>query len=252
MGQVSRCDQHEGVVFDLFHTLVDPEDFRPQGYRRVREVAKLLQVDGEDFERYWRIQHQLANVDRQVTVKGLIQKYLQGLGRDASDELLEKCDQIMGYYQEMAVMNPRKEVLQMLAAFSEHFPLALLSNADEREVRLWPCSPLARYFDTVCFSCDIGAAKPDPRAFEEVLRQAGWSAAKTVFVGDGGSDEFSGARQVGIGQIIFLQAFVACNGMRQPAELAELAQLAHEVVQSHTELAERLLGCSMGKEKAHD
>jgi len=41
------------VVFDLFHTLVDPEDFRPRDFDRLEQVSGVLGVALEPFRRFW-------------------------------------------------------------------------------------------------------------------------------------------------------------------------------------------------------
>src|ERR1700694_625208 len=42
------------IVFDLFHTLVDPEDFRPKDFRRADVAAEVVGLDKERFAAYWK------------------------------------------------------------------------------------------------------------------------------------------------------------------------------------------------------
>ena len=76
--------------------------------------------------------------------------------------------------------------------------LALVSNACYGEIEGWPRSPLAAHFDAAIFSCQVGAAKPDPAIYLEALRQVGAEPATALFAGDGNSDELRGARAVGL------------------------------------------------------
>ena len=43
----------QAVVFDLFHTLIDPEDFRPKEYRRASVVADILGLPQDEFRVFW-------------------------------------------------------------------------------------------------------------------------------------------------------------------------------------------------------
>ncbi|MFB3103802.1 MAG: HAD family hydrolase, partial [Pseudomonadales bacterium] len=44
----------------------------------------------------------------------------------------------------------------------------------------------------------VGLAKPEPEIYHHCLRLLNLGASQGVFVGDGGSDELSGARAVGL------------------------------------------------------
>jgi len=43
------------------------------------------------------------------------------------------------------------------------------------------------------FSCEVGLAKPDPAIYHLAAARLGVEPAECLFVGDGGSDELSGA-----------------------------------------------------------
>ncbi len=47
------------------------------------------------------------------------------------------------------------------------------------------------------------AKKPAASIYDEALRRLGVSAAETLFVGDGGSNELSGASAVGMKAVLF-------------------------------------------------
>jgi putative hydrolase of the HAD superfamily len=52
-------------------------------------------------------------------------------------------------------------------------------------------------FDVSCYSCDLGAAKPDPAFFTEAARRIGAEPAAILFVDDN-ADNVSGARDAGL------------------------------------------------------
>jgi putative hydrolase of the HAD superfamily len=76
--------------------------------------------------------------------------------------------------------------------------IGLASNADVMEVAAWKECPVRDLFDAAVFSCHAGCAKPEPAIYELALRQLGEGPGDAVFVGDGGSDELRGARELGI------------------------------------------------------
>jgi putative hydrolase of the HAD superfamily len=79
--------------------------------------------------------------------------------------------------------------------------LGLISNADVMEVAAWAESPLARLFDVTIFSCAVGCMKPEPAIYYKCLEALELSADECLFVGDGGSDELRGAREVGLSTV---------------------------------------------------
>lgn len=81
-------------------------------------------------------------------------------------------------------------------------------------------------------ACQAGA-----RAYGAVLRGLGnVPAERCIFIGDGASQEFNGARRVGFGRVVFMRGFVAQNGMRSPTELEHLAGQADLTVDRFTEI----------------
>lgn len=46
------------------------------------------------------------------------------------------------------------------------------------------------------------------------MRLGGVAAGRAVFVGDGGSNELTGAKAAGFGLVVFMRGFVVRNGLR--------------------------------------
>lgn len=61
---------------------------------------------------------------------------------------------------------------------------------------------LARLVDEAVFSCEVGAAKPDPVIYREVCQRLGVQARNCVYLGDGGSRELEGALHVGMKPVL--------------------------------------------------
>jgi putative hydrolase of the HAD superfamily len=234
--------QYSAIVFDLFHTIVDPEDFRPKDHRRAEQVVKLLRVDAAKFSSYWSKTLSTRNTSRSVTPIHLVEQFLakEGLTRDR--EVLAKIDYELGRFQDMALLNPRPDVVSALRSLRDQgLKLGLLSNCDSREARQWPNSPIAPLFHSACFSYDIGVVKPDARAYETVLERLGEIGKRSVYVGDGGSNELQGAKAAGIKLTVFMEGFVASNGLRTPDEIQRFRRVADVSIHRLEELIPRLI-----------
>ncbi len=199
-------------------------------------------MDYEPFESYWAETLSARNRKRSNTGVKIVQDYVSRTGGTCTSEVLAQVDHELGRYQDMAILNPRESVEPMLKTLKgQGLRLGLLTNSDGREVREWPNSSLAGSFDTVCFSCDIGFEKPDPAAYQVVLDRLGVPASEAAYVGDGGNRELEGARAAGFGLIVFMEMFVAKNGLRTLNELEAFRRTADRTVNSLEELP-RLVG----------
>lgn len=220
------------IVFDLFHTLVDPEDFRPPDFERARRIAELLEVEPGRFEQAWRTWEPARTAGR----IGVLELAEELTGRAIPPDLRETIDGLYGRYQDRALLEPRPEIVSTLRELADQAPLGLLSNAEARDVRCWDQSPLSTFFDRVSISCHTGSLKPDPRAYRSVLGQVEGSVS--VFVGDGGSDELAGAKRFGFGEVVFMRGFVRQNGLRTPEELVEADSVADRTIDDLAELTD--------------
>jgi len=75
--------------------------------------------------------------------------------------------------------------------------LAVVSNFDQRLTGLLESLELAPLFETVVVSSAVGAAKPDPRPFQQALNQLQLPAEAVWHIGDSPEDE-AGAKASGL------------------------------------------------------
>jgi putative hydrolase of the HAD superfamily len=83
-------------------------------------------------------------------------------------------------------------------ARSRDLHVGIISNWDERLRPLLEELGLARYFDSMTISCEVGAEKPDAAIFQSALRTAGVVANQAVHVGDSDEADVHGAEAVGM------------------------------------------------------
>ena len=67
---------------------------------------------------------------------------------------------------------------------------------------------MAEHFDFEVFSCDVGLVKPEPTIYRTCLDGLALSAQECIYVGDGGSNELIGAREVGL-RTVFVSGVIA-------------------------------------------
>ena len=75
---------------------------------------------------------------------------------------------------------------------------AIVSNCSSEEVKVLKQSVLFQYFDEAVLSYEVNMQKPYPEIYEEAAKRLGVGLEECIFVGDGGSSELDGARNVGM------------------------------------------------------
>ena len=108
-------------------------------------------------------------------------------------------DELHDLFAEPGVWKLYPEVEEVLQALKEKkFILGMVSNWDSRLLKLCEGLGIDRYFDFKVISAVFGAAKPNPRIFEEALKKANVPAGSVVHVGDSLEDDVRGAHLAGI------------------------------------------------------
>jgi putative hydrolase of the HAD superfamily len=226
----------QAIVFDLFHTLIDPEGFKPKDFRRAEAAAEVTGLDKERFAAYWKDTWKLRMLSPRPEIEYL-KEYAVKSGVSPSQASLDEADRALRRYQDIAILNPRQEVMDSLKLLKQKgYRLGILSNTFEGDTRQWTRSKLAPYFDAVAFSHEIGMIKPDQGAFNVILDRLGVDGSRSVFVGDGGSEELMGAKRAGFARAVFMRRFVSTNGLRTKGELEEIAKHADVTVDTFEEL----------------
>jgi len=106
------------------------------------------------------------------------------------------------------------------------YRLGVISNANGTVKRVFARLGLARFFDVIVDSTEVGIEKPDVRIFELALDQMNARAADAAYVGDVFKVDVVGARGAGMRAILIdphdFHAERACERVTSLAELAAL------------------------------
>ena len=210
-----------GVIFDLFHTLTAVES----EWANLPWTSDILGIDRRVWnnaltkQSRWRLTGEVR--DPVEIVRGLA----HAVDPAISEETIVRAAAFRQERFRKALASIPSRNLHLLSELRNRgFCLGLLSNADASEVAAWPDSPLAGLLDAEVFSCHVGSVKPEAAIYGECLAQLGLTASECIFVGDGGSNELIGARQVGLFSVFFSGVIEELWPERIPA-LAETADV---------------------------
>ena len=190
----NRVSSSKAIFFDLFHTLFSFKSDGTAG-RSTSEILGIPEMIWTDllFDSSEERMRGREN-DRYAIIRKLAHMYNPSIDEDkirlAADCRFERFSRGL-----KEAGGDRIEILSKLRASGKR--IGLISNADSVEVSGWGASPLAQCFDSVIFSFATGFVKPEPEIYQIALDSLGVAAEEAIFVGDGGSDELRGAKEVG-------------------------------------------------------
>ena len=185
----------EVVFFDLFYTLIVPK-YKLSGNEY--DVVGLSKEDWEQIAEDETLYNNRATgrvTDPKQIIIRMIEKAKLDLPANVIDELLNIREE---QFKE-AITHIDDTIIEVLKKIkTTGIKLCLISNADIIDVMYWKASPLCHLFDDVVFSYEVGCVKPDAEIYEIALNKMNTISEKCLFVGDGGSNELRGAKQLGI------------------------------------------------------
>jgi putative hydrolase of the HAD superfamily len=100
-------------------------------------------------------------------------------------------------------IRPRPSSLAVLQALrARGLKTGLISDCSMELPEIWPETPFAALFDSAVFSSVVRVRKPDAKIYLESCRQLEVETTECVYVGDGGSQELTGASAVGMRAVL--------------------------------------------------
>jgi putative hydrolase of the HAD superfamily len=189
------------VLFDLFHTLVCVPAPASLGQPSVSEILGVPSAE-------WL--HHFYEADTHGRAIGRVRDAIEAMRLVAHsiDPTIpeERIRQAVATRQrcfEIGLVDVEPRMLDALDRLrSAGIRTGLVSDAAADDVECWDRSPLAGRLDVAVFSYQIGIRKPDARIYRCALDALGCRAADALFVGDGGSNEHRGARELGMQTVL--------------------------------------------------
>jgi putative hydrolase of the HAD superfamily len=186
------------VIFDLFNTLISVGEV-PESVGRF--TADIFGFDHEQWNAAcFSNAHEICQpTDHEQVLLKLATSIDPGISRDLVRQAAEHRQRRFDY----ALRQVGRDILEVIQQMKAGgIRLALVSNASTAEVAAWSESPLAELFDAAIFSCECGFKKPDVRIYRHALEVTGSGEKQSLFIGDGGSNEFVGAHQSGLRTVL--------------------------------------------------
>ena len=210
---------YRAICLDLFHTLVD---VAAAPGASGSYTADILGVDRAAWNAACFSElHPITGPSEHLDV---VQRLAHSIDPTISMERIAAATRERQRRFEHALLAVEETVLEVLRELRRRgVRLALVSNASSGEVRAWPDSPLAPLFDHAIFSCECGYQKPQPEIYRVALARLGVAAPQALFVGDGGSDEHRGAREVGLTPVLITRHLGGMDAERLARRRAEVA-----------------------------
>ena len=193
--------KYDAIIFDLLGTLV-PSPLTKDYRRMIDGIADVLGLPRDEFFDRW----MPANDDRLLgnfgSSEGDIQHVASLFGLDVRDHQMTECV----HSRRVAMLEwltPKTRTMNTLTRLTElDIKLALVSDCSFDVPAVWERTPLSGLITTTVFSCVERLRKPDKRMYLRALAMLDVRPASALFVGDGGSDELTGAEKVGISAVL--------------------------------------------------
>ncbi|MBD3922150.1 HAD family hydrolase [Paenibacillus sp. PR3] len=214
----------QAVFFDLFETLITEFMDGSRISKRQYDYMQLLGLSAETFKHEWR-NHQDARMrGEHATFNDVIRAILASHSLPVNEANIEFLYQERLKEKHIPFRQIHAEVLELLQYLKQNqIKVGLISNCTEEEVRGWQDCALSEYFDDAVFSYQTGKCKPDKEIYTLACERLQVLPEASVFVGDGGSNELSGAADAGLNvfHAVWFQSWTKSDfkQLRRPSEL---------------------------------
>ena len=193
--------KYSAVIFDLFGTLVDNLSVRE--YDSVlRQMALLLSAPPDDFVWLW-----FDTFNKQATgvfqsSEATIEYICRKLRVHPEDTQTKLAARIMFDFIACS-MTPRPDAIEVLSHLKlDGYKTGLITDCSSEAPAIWKTTSFAPWIDVAVFSCSVGLRKPDPCIYCLAADQLAVEPETCLYIGDGSSQELTGASQVGMHPVL--------------------------------------------------
>jgi len=195
--------KYRAVIFDLFGTLVKTWSTR-QCNKVLYQIAKICGAPQETFQTLWIQGFDMFNSREYAVQERQAALVCQQLGISVTEAQVKSAAELWSAFA-LASMTPRLEALETLKALkSRGSKIGLISDCSSEVPAVWEKTSLAPMIDVTVFSCTAGIRKPDPRIYRMAMERLGVEPESCLYVGDGGSQELTGALNAGMYPVAYL------------------------------------------------
>ena len=196
------------IVFDAGHTLLELDYAELTSHLRARghDVSEVAVREAEQRARMRLDVERGAPAPRERTGEGRYVRYLVehlGITDDAERRAIAEWRRAFNAPIGLCRRADAEALGALRHARDRGVVVGVISNSNGSVRRALEEAGLAQHLAFVIDSSVVGIAKPDPGIFRLGLRAAGTTPAETVYVGDSYFVDVVGARQAGLGAVLF-------------------------------------------------
>ncbi|UCC17202.1 MAG: HAD-IA family hydrolase [Dehalococcoidales bacterium] len=195
--------KYEAVIFDLFGTLV--KNYTVQQHEgTLTEMAAILSAPRDRFIQLWYDTFNMRCLGELKTPEENVVYVCRELGI-AVDKDLVKQAALVRYTLTRDTMIPLPGALRILTSLKNRgMKIGLVSDCSSEAPKVWSDTPFYSLFDITIFSCMEGVKKPDPRIYNLAADRLGVKPEDCLYIGDGSSNELTGAAAVGMHPVLII------------------------------------------------
>ncbi len=208
-GSLQAMNKPQAVSLDVAGTLIEVTEPVAQVYSRIAanhggvlRVEALKKGFGEQFPQMPPMAFGAVDADALPRLergwwRTLVRRVVSGAGSvDSFDEFF---DELFEYYARPEAWTAFDEVDAVLDGLrAVGLKIGVLSNFDSRLLPILDALGITAQVDCVLYSTRLGAAKPDPKAFEAITQALSCPAQACLHVGDNPIADLEGAQAAGL------------------------------------------------------
>ncbi|MCI0440020.1 MAG: HAD family hydrolase [Chloroflexi bacterium] len=211
--------KYDAIIFDLYGTLVDdlayPESQAEVYWREMARISELLGAPPEDFRRVWIETADQRTTGALPTIEAALLRICENLGVRPEKARLAKAVRVRLDYMRKAV-TARSDAVETISRLKEQgHRIGLVSDCSADTAMIIPSLPFAPLIEVPILSCQVGTRKPDPKIYQLACQGLGVSPERCLYIGDGGSNELTGASSVGMTAVLIRAPYDTISGSRQ-------------------------------------
>lgn len=212
--------KYDAIIFDLFGTLVDdlvhPESHRMAYDDLMVQMASALSLKiDDDFDRVWMGSADMRNVGHFSSVADIMTYLCTELGAEPNDNNIAEAERIrIDYFRKSMVA--RHDTIDTIERLRDSgHKIGLISDCTNEVADVWPEMSFKDLFHTAILSCEVGLRKPNPDIYKLACELLEVDPKRCMFVGDGGSNELTGASSFGMDAVMIRVPYDLEDGQRQ-------------------------------------
>jgi putative hydrolase of the HAD superfamily len=206
--------KYKTVIFDLFGTLVP--SFSSRDYRlKVIEVADGLSAPAEKLWQLWYDTMDRSILGSYPSLEAKVTDICHKLDLRPNESDISKAVLALARYS-IEKMTPRAEAFSVISQLkTAGYKIGLITDCGAEVPEAWEKLDIAPLFDVKVFSCLAGRHKPDPEIYHLAASELGVRMPDCIYIGDGSSQELTGASRVGMHPVqLYIEAEADPDVMR--------------------------------------